>query len=187
MARDISLPRCLIEIINKKLKLKDYQLIQDAFNLNTMSGLRQFIKHVFLGTLLIELIGAILYMFVFIPDYGVKGVWLSIFNSVSAFCNAGMDVIGEVSLCEYATNPLVNFTTSLLINVTDNSSSEWLAFIPLAVFSQAALANKETCSDTVNKNNFNNLDLFKQKYFIVDIILYYSHFLLIKVEINNEY
>ena len=49
-----------------------------------------------------------------------------------------------------------------------------------------ALANKETCSDTVNKNNFNNLDLFKQKYFIVDIILYYSHFLLIKVEINNE-
>lgn len=102
-------------IINKKLKLKDYQLIQDAFNLNTMSGLKQFIKHVFFGTLLIELIGAILYMFVFIPDYGIKGVWLSIFNSVSAFCNAGMDVIGEVSLCDYATNPLVNITTSLLI------------------------------------------------------------------------
>ena len=102
-------------IINKKLKLKDYQLIQDAFNLNTMLGLKQFIKHVFFGTLLIELIGAILYMFVFIPDYGIKGVWLSIFNSVSAFCNAGMDVIGKVSLCDYATNPLVNITTSLLI------------------------------------------------------------------------
>ena len=102
-------------IINKKLKLKDYQLIQDAFNLNTMSGLKQFIKHVFLGTLLIELIGAILYMIVFIPDYGIKGVWISIFNSVSAFCNAGMDIIGEVSLCDYATNPLVNVTTSLLI------------------------------------------------------------------------
>ena len=102
-------------IINKKLKLKDYQLIQDAFNLNTMSGLKKFIKHVFLGTLLIELVGAILYMFVFIPDHGIKGVWISIFNSVSAFCNAGMDVIGEVSLCDYATNPLVNITTSLLI------------------------------------------------------------------------
>ena len=102
-------------IINKKLKLKDYQLIQDAFNLNTMSGLIQFIKHVFLGTLLIELIGAILYMFVFIPDHGIKGVWISIFNSVSAFCNAGMDIIGEVSLCDYATNPLINITTSLLI------------------------------------------------------------------------
>ena len=102
-------------IINKKLKFKDYQLIQDAFNLNTMSGLKQFIKHVFLGTLIIEAIGAILYMFVFIPEYGAKGIWISIFNSVSAFCNAGMDVIGEVSLIEYATNPLVNFTTSLLI------------------------------------------------------------------------
>ena len=102
-------------IINKKLKFKDYQLIQDAFNLNTMSGLRQFIKHVFMGTLLIELLGAILYMFVFIPDYGVKGIWISIFNSISAFCNAGMDVIGEVSLCKYATNSLVNFTTSMLI------------------------------------------------------------------------
>ena len=102
-------------IINKKLKLKDYQLIQDAFNLNTMSGLKQFIKHVFIGTLLIELLGTVLYMFVFIPDYGIKGIWISIFNSVSAFCNAGIDIIGEVSLCDYATNPLVNITTSLLI------------------------------------------------------------------------
>jgi trk system potassium uptake protein TrkH len=80
-----------------------------------MSGLKRFIKNVFLGTLIIELIGAILYMLVFIPDYGIKGIWISIFNSVSAFCNAGMDVIGEVSLCEYATTPLVNITTSLLI------------------------------------------------------------------------
>ena len=102
-------------IINKKMKIKDYQLIQDAFNLNTLSGLKQFIKHVFLGTLIIELIGAILYMFVFVPEYGTKGIWISIFNSISAFCNAGMDVIGEISLCNYAFNPLVNITTSMLI------------------------------------------------------------------------
>ena len=102
-------------IINKKLKIKDYQLIQDAFNLNTLSGLKQFIKHVFIGTLIIELIGAILYMFVFVPEYGSKGIWISIFNSISAFCNAGMDVIGEISLCNYAFNPLVNITTSMLI------------------------------------------------------------------------
>lgn len=102
-------------MINKKLKLKDYQLIQDAFNLNTMFGLKKFVKHVFLGAFLIELIGAILYMIVFIPDYGIKGIWISLFNSVSAFCNAGMDVIGDVSLSKYATNPLINITTSLLI------------------------------------------------------------------------
>ena len=102
-------------LINKKFKLKDNQLIQDAFNLNTMSGLKKFIKHVFLGTFIIELFGALLYMIVFIPDFGAKGIWISIFNSISAFCNAGMDIIGDVSLCDYNTNIIINFTTSLLI------------------------------------------------------------------------
>ena len=102
-------------LINNKFKLKDNQLIQDAFNLNTMSGLKKFIKHVFLGTFIIELFGALLYMIVFIPDFGAKGIWISIFNSISAFCNAGMDIIGDVSLCDYNTNIIINFTTSLLI------------------------------------------------------------------------
>lgn len=102
-------------IINKKLRLKDNQLIQDAFNLNTMDGLKKFIKHVFIGTFIIEGIGALSYMIVFIPDYGVKGIWMSIFNSISAFCNAGIDIIGNNSLGDYATNPIINFTTSMLI------------------------------------------------------------------------
>ena len=50
--------------IHKKFKLKDNQLIQDAFYLNTMDGLRKFIKHVFVGTIIIEAIGALLYMIV---------------------------------------------------------------------------------------------------------------------------
>ncbi len=102
-------------IINKKLRLKDNQLIQDAFNLNTMDGLKKFIKHVFIGTFIIEGIGALLYMIIFIPDYGVKGIWMAIFNSISAFCNAGIDIIGNNSLGDYATNPIINFTTSMLI------------------------------------------------------------------------
>lgn len=102
-------------IINKKLRLKDNRLIQDAFNLNTLSGLRQFIKRVFIGTFIIEGIGALLYMTVFIPDFGARGIWVSVFNSVSAFCNAGMDIVGETSLYAYAGNPLVNLTTIFLI------------------------------------------------------------------------
>lgn len=102
-------------MINKKFNLKDNQLIQDAFNLNTMSGLRKFIKHIFIGTIVIELIGTLMYMIVFIPELGIKGIWVSLFNSVSAFCNAGMDIIGDVSLCDYANNPIINFTTSCLI------------------------------------------------------------------------
>ena len=101
--------------IHKKFNLRDNQLIQDAFNLNTMEGLKKFIKQVFIGTFVIESIGALLYMIVFIPEFGVKGIWISIFNSISAFCNAGMDIIGENSLINYATNPLINIVTSLLI------------------------------------------------------------------------
>lgn len=101
--------------LNKRFGLKESQLIQDAFNLNSLSGLAKFVKRVILGTLIVESIGAILYMFVFIPDYGARGIWISIFNSVSAFCNAGIDIIAENSLVGYATNPLINAVTETLI------------------------------------------------------------------------
>ena len=105
----------LMLLLNKKMGISDRLLIQDAFNLNTMSGLAKFVKNVLLGTFIIEGIGAILYMLVFVPEFGAKGVWISIFNSVSAFCNAGIDIIAENSLCNYATNPLINIVTSVLI------------------------------------------------------------------------
>ena len=54
-------------------------------------------------------------MLVFVPDFGLKGIWFSIFNSVSAFCNAGIDIISENSLCDYATNPIINAVTCTLI------------------------------------------------------------------------
>ncbi len=101
--------------LHRKIGLKDSRLISDSFNLISLSGLATFVKKVILGTLIIEGVGALLYMVVFIPDYGAKGIWLSIFNSVSAFCNAGMDIIAENSLCDYAQNPFVNTVTSLLI------------------------------------------------------------------------
>ena len=102
-------------LLHKKFGIEDRLLIQDSFNLNTMSGLSKFIKKVLLGTLIIEFIGALWYMFVFVPDFGLNGIWISIFTSVSAFCNAGIDIIGDNSLCNYATNPIVNITTSFLI------------------------------------------------------------------------
>ena len=102
-------------LLNKKMGIGDRLLIQDAFNLNTMSGLAKFVKNVLIGTLIIEGAGALLYMSVFVPEFGARGVWISIFNSISAFCNAGIDIIGENSLCNYATNPLINTVTSMLI------------------------------------------------------------------------
>ena len=105
----------LMVALHRKLGLKSSQLISDAFNINTFSGLNNFIKKVIIGTFVIEGIGALLYMPVFIPEFGAKGIWISIFNSISAFCNAGIDIIAENSLCNYATNPLINTVTSLLI------------------------------------------------------------------------
>jgi len=102
-------------LLNRKLGIGDRLLIQDAFNLNTMSGLVKFVKNVLFGTLIIEGIGAVLYMLVFIPEFGARGIWISVFNSVSAFCNAGIDIIAENSLCNYATNPLINIVTSVLV------------------------------------------------------------------------
>ena len=102
-------------LLNKKMGIGDHLLIQDAFNLNTMSGLAKFVKNVLFGTLIIEGIGALLYMIVFVPEFGTKGIWISVFNSISAFCNAGIDIIAENSLCNYATNPLINIVTSALI------------------------------------------------------------------------
>ncbi|MBR6654324.1 MAG: potassium transporter KtrB, partial [Oscillospiraceae bacterium] len=105
----------LMLLLKREMGIGDRLLIQDAFNLNTMSGLTGFIRNVMFGTFIIEGIGAVLYMIVFVPEFGAKGIWMSVFNSVSAFCNAGIDIIAENSLCNYATNPLINIVTSALI------------------------------------------------------------------------
>ena len=76
-------------MINKKMGIGDRLLIQDAFNLNTLSGLARFVKSVLIGTLIIECIGALLYMIVFVPQFGAEGIWISVFNSVSAFAVSG--------------------------------------------------------------------------------------------------
>lgn len=102
-------------LLHRRMGLKDRLLIQDAFNLNSMAGLGKFIKSVVLGTLTVEFLGALAYMTVFVPEFGVRGIWISVFNSVSAFCNAGMDIIGENSLCDHALNPVIGTVTSFLI------------------------------------------------------------------------
>ncbi|MBO5240486.1 MAG: potassium transporter KtrB [Clostridia bacterium] len=102
-------------VFHRKLKIKDSHLIQEAFNLNTFSNLISFVKKVLLGTLIVECAGALFYLPVFLPKFGAKGIWIAFFNAVSAFCNAGIDIIGLNSLCDYATNPLCNAVTCALI------------------------------------------------------------------------
>ncbi len=105
----------LAVFLQRRLGLSDRILLQDAFNLQSLSGLVSFVKKVLLGTTLIEGIGALLYLPVFVPQFGARGIWISVFTSISAFCNAGIDIIAADSLCSYLTNPLVNLVTCALI------------------------------------------------------------------------
>jgi len=111
----ITIVSAVMIMLHKRMGIGDRLLLQDAFNLNSLAGIVRFVKKVILGTFLVESIGALLYMLVFIPEFGLKGIWISVFTSISAFCNAGIDIIGYNSLCDYATNPMINITTSMLI------------------------------------------------------------------------
>lgn len=101
--------------LNKKMGIGSRILLQDAFNLNSLSGLVKFVKKVIKGTFIVEGTGALLYMTVFVPEFGAVGIWYAVFNSVSAFCNAGIDIISANSMAPYVFNPIVNLVTMALI------------------------------------------------------------------------
>lgn len=103
-------------MLHKKVNLKERLIIQDAYNLNNLQGVIKFVKKIIIGTFVVEFVGALLYMIAFIPEFGIaRGIWYSIFNSISAFCNAGIDIIGPSSMIPYQSSPLVLITTMMLI------------------------------------------------------------------------
>lgn len=111
----ISFTILFLQILGKRIGLHEKQLIRDAYNLDTNRGMNILIKRIFRGTFLIEAVGAILYSLVFVPQFGISGIWKSIFNAVSAFCNAGMDILGPDSLIPYQGNIAINLITMGLI------------------------------------------------------------------------
>ena len=103
-------------ILRKKITMKERVIIQQTYGLDTLSGLVKYMLLILKGTFLVEGIGACCYAFRFVPEFGVvKGIAYSIFQSISAFCNAGIDILGDQSYKGYATSPIVNFTTMALI------------------------------------------------------------------------
>ncbi len=114
----VAMTMLILMMLGKKLSLGYRKLIGDSFNLDTLSGIAVFLKKVVLGTFIVEGIGAFGYAPVFIRDYGIiQGIWYSIFHAISAFCNAGIDILGENSLVPYVHHVWVNFVTMFLIIV----------------------------------------------------------------------
>lgn len=137
----ITIMSAVMILLHKRMSIGDRLLLQDAFNLNSLSGIIRFVKRVLLGTFLVEGVGALLYMTVFVPEFGVKGIWISVFTAISAFCNAGIDIIAENSLCNYATNPIVNIVTSLLIIISGIGYIVWWDVMGLAGKKRRGLRN----------------------------------------------
>ena len=104
----------------KRISLMQRSTMQDAISAPKVGGIVRLTKFILRGTFLIETIGAMLLLPVFLSDYGLKGIWMAVFHSISAFCNAGFDILGTAdntfpSLMRYSGNVLVNVVIMLLI------------------------------------------------------------------------
>ena len=110
----------LATYLKKKISLRQRGLIEESVSSLELAGGVILVKHIIKGTFLFEGIGAVILSLVFIEDFGLlKGIYLGIFHSVSAFCNAGFDLLGIIepygSLTPYASNIVVNITIMILI------------------------------------------------------------------------
>ena len=104
----------------RKISLMQRSTMQDAISAPKVGGIVRLTLFILRGTCLIELIGALAMLPVFCHDYGWHGIWLAVFHSISAFCNAGFDILGTndnlyPSLIGYVQNPVINITIMVLI------------------------------------------------------------------------
>lgn len=113
----MSLASIIPLILGKKIGMKSRQILKEQLNVESLEGMIVLFKYVLVFTFGIEILGAILLSFRFIPLYGAgTGIWYSIFHSISAFCNAGFDILGD-SMYPFRDDILVNLTLSFLVIV----------------------------------------------------------------------
>lgn len=116
----VTLAMMLAVFSGRHISLMQRSTLQEAVAAPQIGGLVRILRLIFRGTLCFELLGACLMAPVFIADFGlIRGIWFAVFHSISAFCNAGFDLLGIIepgsSLVHYADNPVINFTVMGLI------------------------------------------------------------------------
>lgn len=108
-------------ISGRKISLMQRSTMQEAISAPKVGGIVQLTNFIVKTTLAIEMLGAAAMAPVFCRDFGIKGIWMALFHSVSAFCNAGFDLMGTKSpfssLTGYAVQPAINLTVMILIIV----------------------------------------------------------------------
>ena len=111
----------LFELLSgRKISLMQRSVMQESISAPKVGGIVRLTGFVLKGTFLVEFTAAFIMMPVFVKDFGAKGIWMAIFHSISAFCNAGFDLMGTenvkyASLTSYISHPLINITIMLLI------------------------------------------------------------------------
>jgi len=106
----------LFMLISKRITMSERIVIQQAYNLESLSGMVAFIIHIIQVTLVVQLVGALLFAIRFIPMFGFwNGIGMSIYHAVSAFCNADLNIMYPETYAIFERSPLMNFTTMGLI------------------------------------------------------------------------
>ena len=114
-------------ILGKKITLRERLILQDAMNTFNIQGLVKMVKYVLVFTVSVQFFGALLLSTQFVPEHGLgRGIFYSIFHSISAFCNAGFDVLGKSnSLISYNSNIVVITVISSLIIIGGLGFTVW--------------------------------------------------------------
>ena len=106
--------------VRQRVSLHERRLLLQSSGALNLAGVSAVLKQVLIGTLVIEGVGAALLAVRFCPRFGAKGVWYAVFHSISAFCNAGIDLLGDTgsaSFIAYRSDWYVNFVLMFLVVV----------------------------------------------------------------------
>lgn len=158
-------------IIGKKLNLSDKLIIKESLNQDSFKGLATLIKKICIYTFILEIVGACLLSIRFIPNFGLgKGIWFSIFHSISAFCNAGFDLFGSTSISQYSEDWIVCLTIMSLIIIGGLGFTVW----------------DDVIENIKNKKRIHQLTLHtKLVLFITSILLISGTIFIFILECNN--
>ncbi|MEW8956425.1 TrkH family potassium uptake protein [Clostridium sp.] len=138
-------------LLRKKISLRERLIMHEALNTFNLQGLVKLMKYILIFTFSVEFLGALLLSTQFIPQFGLaKGIYYSIFHSISAFCNAGFDLFGNFSsLTSYADNSVIILTIGGLIVIGGMGFSVWSEIYNCKSLKRLSLHSKLVISMTV--------------------------------------
>ncbi len=143
----MSIASLVIFVLRKKIGLKQRMVMAQALSVNEMESVVRLQKWVLLGSLVIQLTGATVLFLRFLPEYGVKqaAIW-AIFHSISAFCNAGFDIVGNISpganMIAFNDDPVVLITLMALITVGGLGFFVWEEVATVRCFKKISVYTK---------------------------------------------